>query len=58
MPHLAGFSAKKVFCTSNKKDYCEKGFSGLHSSLASDSGTASLAFVTSLPWAVNEIKRP
>jgi len=55
---MPGFSPKKVFCTSNKNDYCEKGLSRLHQSLASDFGVASLGFVTSLPWAVNEIKAP
>jgi hypothetical protein len=53
----AGFSPKRVFCTSNKNDYCEKG-SRLHSSLAADFGSAGLGFATSLPWAVNEIKNP
>jgi hypothetical protein len=53
----AGFSPKRVFCTSNRNDYCEKG-SRLHSTLAADFGAAGLGFATSLPWAVNEIKNP
>ena len=32
----AAFSPKRVFCTSNKNDYCEKGSSRLHPSLAVD----------------------
>jgi len=53
----AGFSRKRVFCTSNRRDYCEAG-SRRHPSLAVDFGAVGLVFATSLPWAVNEIKRP
>jgi hypothetical protein len=53
-----GFSPKRIFCTSNTNDYCERGSSRLHPSLAADFGAASLAFATNLPWAVNEIKKP
>lgn len=53
----AGFPRKLVFCTSNKRDYCEAG-SRLHPSLAVEFGAAGLGFATSLPWAVNEIKKP
>ncbi len=52
-----GFSPKRIFCTSNKNDYCEKGSSRLHPTLAVDFGSVGLAFATSLPWAVNEIKK-
>ena len=53
-----GFTPKRVFCTSNRNDYCEKGSSRLHPTLAADFGGAGLGFATSLPWAVNEIKKP
>jgi len=53
----AGFPWKRVFCTSNRRDYCETA-SRLHPSLAIDFGAAGLGFATSLPWAVNEIKKP
>lgn len=53
----AGFASKLVFCTSNKRDYCEAG-SRLHPSLATEFGAAGLGFATSLPWAVNEMKTP
>ena len=53
----AGFARKRVFCTSNKKDYCESG-SRLFPNLAVDMGDAGMDFATSLPWAVNEIKKP
>jgi len=53
----AAFAWKRVFCTSNGRDYCETA-SRLHPSLANDFAAAGLGFVTSLPWAVNEIKKP
>jgi hypothetical protein len=53
----AGFLRKLLFCTSNKRDYCAAG-SRLHPSLAVEFGAAGLRFATSLPWAVNEIKKP
>jgi hypothetical protein len=52
-----GFSRKRVFCTSNRRDYCESG-SRLHSSLATDFRAVGLGFVTILPWAVSEIRNP
>jgi hypothetical protein len=52
-----GFPRKLLFCTSNKRDYCEAG-SRLHPSLAVEFGAAGLGFATSLPWAVSEIKKP
>jgi hypothetical protein len=54
----AGFARKRVFCTSNTNDYCERGPTRLHPSLAVDFGAAGLEFATNLPWAVNEIKKP
>jgi hypothetical protein len=54
----AGFARKRVFCTSNTNDYCERAPTRLHPSLAVDFGTAGLAFATNLPWAVNEVKKP
>jgi hypothetical protein len=54
---VAGFPRKRVFCTSNRKDYCAAG-SRLHPPLAVDFGASGLGFATSLPWAVNEIKKP
>jgi hypothetical protein len=53
----AGFAGKRVFCTSNKKDFCEAG-SRLHPALAVDFGAAGLGFATNLRWAVNEIQKP
>jgi hypothetical protein len=53
-----GFSPKRVFCTSNTNDYCERGSSRPHPSLANDFRSATLEFATNLPWAVNEIKKP
>ena len=54
----AGFAWRRVFCTSNTTDYCERGPTRLHPSLAVDFGATGLRFATSLPWAVNEIKKP
>ena len=54
----AGFSPKRVYCTSNKNDYCERPSSRLHPSLAVDFGAAGLGFAANLPWSVNEIKKP
>jgi hypothetical protein len=56
--HKLAYSPKRLFCTSNKNDYCERGSSRLHPTLAVDFGAASLGFATNLPWAVNEIKKP
>jgi hypothetical protein len=53
----AGFLPKRVFGTSNRRDYCEAG-SHLHPLLAGDFLAAGLGFATSLPWAVHEIKKP
>ncbi len=50
----AGFGRKRIFCTSNTKDYCEGG--RLHRVLAVNLGAAGLGFATNLPWAVHEIK--
>ncbi len=51
------FARKRVFCTSNRRDYCDVG-SHPHPSLAIDFRSVGLGFATSLPWAVNEIKKP
>ncbi len=51
----SGFTRKRVFCTSNTKDYCESG-TRLHRTLALDFGTVNLGFAASLHWAVHEIK--
>lgn len=53
----AGFTRKRVFVTSNRRDYCEAG-SHLHPFLSADFAAAGLGFATSLPWAVSEIKKP
>ena len=53
----AGFPRKRVFVTSNRRDYCEAG-SHLHPLLSADFTAAGLGFATSLPWAVSEIKKP
>jgi hypothetical protein len=53
----AGFPRKRVFGTSNRRDYCGAG-SQLHPLLDADFVAAGLGFATSLPWAVNEIKKP
>jgi hypothetical protein len=52
----AGFTRKRLFCTSNTKDYCEAG--RLHRQLAVDIGDVDLGFALTLPWAVNELKKP
>ena len=56
--YVTGYAPKRVFCTSNINDYCERGSSRLHPSLAVDFAAASLIFAANLPWAVNEIKKP
>lgn len=53
----AGFPRKRVFVTSNRRDYCEAG-SHLHPLLSADFAAAGLGFATSLPWAVSEVKKP
>lgn len=54
MLHAVGFAPKRVFCTSNTRDYCEGG--RLHRTLAVDFGSTGLGFATNLPWAVHEIR--
>jgi hypothetical protein len=51
------FARRKVFCTSNTKDYCETGTRPFPN-LAIDYTNAGLQFAASLPWAVNELKKP
>jgi hypothetical protein len=53
-PQAADFGRKRVFCTSNTKDYCEG--KNLHQALALDLGAVELGFATNMPWAVHEIK--
>jgi hypothetical protein len=55
--HAAGFAGRRLFCTSNRKDYCESG-SRLFSNLTVEMGAVGMGFATSLPWAVNEMKKP
>ena len=50
----AGFAGKRVFCTSNTRDYCETG-GRLHPALESEFIACDLTFTTNLPWAVHEI---
>lgn len=51
----AGFSRRRVYCTSNTSDYCEPSGS-LHSSLAVEFAAHSLIFTTQLPWALREVR--
>ncbi len=53
----AGFSKKRVFCTSNTDDYCDAS-KKLHSALASEFASVGLGFTKNLPWAVHEIQTP
>jgi hypothetical protein len=50
----AGFTGKRVFCTSNTEDYCEAGGKP-HPSLANEFTVNQLTFTTNLPWAIHEI---
>lgn len=52
----AGFPRRRVFCTSNTKDYCEAG-GQLHANLVTEFADCSLTFTTSLPWALHEMRR-
>lgn len=51
----AGFSRRRVYCTSNTADYCEASGS-LHASLAVEFASQSLIFTTQLPWALREVR--
>ncbi len=53
----AGFGRRKVFCTSNTRDYCETGTRPFPN-LAIDYANVGLQFAATLPWAVNELKKP
>jgi hypothetical protein len=53
----AGFARKRIFCPSNKKDFCEAG-SRLHPTLDVDFGAAGLGFATTLRGAVYDLKKP
>ena len=55
--HAASFARRRLFCTSNRRDYCETG-SRLFPSLTVEMGAVGMGFATSLPWAVNEMKKP
>lgn len=50
----SGFARPLVYCTSNTRDYCEAG--ELHEQLRSEFDPLGLAFVTSLPWAIRELR--
>lgn len=47
------FAKKRVFCTSNTRDYCEAG--ALHPILASDFAATGLRFTTNLPWGFHDV---
>lgn len=49
----ASFSRRRVFCTSNTKDYGEAG--ALHPLLAGDFAAAGLRFSTNLPWGLHDV---
>jgi hypothetical protein len=50
----AGFTRKRVFCTSNTSDYCEA-TAQPHPVLKTEFDACDLTFTTNLPWAVDEI---
>jgi hypothetical protein len=50
----AGFAGKRVFCTSNTRDYCETG-GRLHPALDTEFAACNLTFTTNLAWAIHEI---
>ena len=52
--HAGGFAKKKVFCSSNTKDYQDG--PDLHGDLARDFDSVGLVFTNALHWAVNELK--
>lgn len=49
----AGFTKKRVFCTSNTNDYGEAG--RLHPELAPDFAAVGLRFTTNLPWGLHDV---
>ncbi len=51
----AGFTRKRVFCTSNVNDYCDATRT-LHSNLTAEFAAVGITFTKDLPWAVHEIK--
>ena len=56
LPYVAGFARRKVFCSSNTKDYQDG--RDLHGDLSSDFNSVGLVFTNSLPWAVHELMKP
>jgi len=53
----SGFSRKRVFCTSNTKDYCDSS-KVLHANLDGEFTAVGLSFTSSLHWSVHEIATP
>ena len=53
--HAKGFANKRVFCTSNKRDFGESGGNNLHPTLAAEFDMIDLRFTTNLPHAVYEL---
>ncbi len=51
----ADFTAKLIYCTSNTADYCLSG--KLHVEIQNAFSPLLIDFVTTLPWAVAELKR-
>jgi hypothetical protein len=57
----AGFTRKMVYCTSNTRDYCDKEKEThkdkvAHPDIVADCAPLSLTFVTTLPWALSELR--
>jgi hypothetical protein len=52
--HRAGFGRKRVFCTSNVNDYCERP-PQLHAQLATDFADVGLRFTGNLSWGVHDL---
>lgn len=53
---VRGFTAKRVFCTSNRNDY-QDGVR-LHAALSQEFADVGLTYTNSLDWAVAELKKP
>jgi hypothetical protein len=51
--HAGGFAKRMVFCTSNKKDYCDP--SNLHLKLVADFAAAALRFTSDLSWGFHDV---
>ncbi len=50
----AGFGDRLVYCTSNTADYCD--VNKIHAQIEAEFLPLTIDFVTSLPWAVNQLK--